>query len=295
MKTINMKRIFLCLIIGISYLTAHAQGIVVYKTDGTQIKVPYEQLDSIATYLADDNPVTPPDPSVQPVTVSDLEGVWEDGGQGFGNGYTMTFAGDQVTVEQEGEVAYQGAYTLSGNVVSFVMGGTTYRSAAGLAGGQSVLIMKEVYADEEEGTEQEELSFYLVKRGKTVSTKKEDIQGQWLWWMDFNTEDRSVRMSYKFEGDNFEIIIVPWGQRYTGTYTYENGIVTLTTTAGYTSREEGTGDGWGEGDLDPVTLEGNWKPLNQDRWYAPEGGPFFVVGDEAYCMLLMPSICKRKK
>ena len=31
-------------------MTANAQGVIVYKTDGTKIKVPYTQLDSIATY-----------------------------------------------------------------------------------------------------------------------------------------------------------------------------------------------------------------------------------------------------
>ena len=34
----------------INCMTANAQGVIVYKTDGTKIKVPYTQLDSIATY-----------------------------------------------------------------------------------------------------------------------------------------------------------------------------------------------------------------------------------------------------
>jgi formylglycine-generating enzyme required for sulfatase activity len=50
-----MKRkvIFAMLVLVISSLanlTASAQGVIVYKTDGTKIKVPYTQLDSIATY-----------------------------------------------------------------------------------------------------------------------------------------------------------------------------------------------------------------------------------------------------
>ena len=106
-------------------------------------------------------------------------------------------------------------------------------------------------------------------------------------------EDKTVRIAYKFDGDNFEIIIVPWGQRYTGTYTYGKGKVTLNTTAGYTSREPGTGDGWGEGDLDPVTLVGNWSTLNEDRWYNPTEGIFFAIGDEAFGVFLMPSFCTR--
>ena len=290
-----MKRVLSCLLLSASYLLANAQGIIVYKTDGTQIKVPYEQLDSIAAYAADDGPIIPPEPYVLPVTIQDLMySEWEDGGLGFNLGYSLIFTNDQVTVKQEGEMVYQGAYTLENNVVSFTMNGTTYKSIAGLAGGQSVLIMKEVYEDG-----QEMFAFAVVQKGKAINTKKEDIQGQWLWWFEYEVDEgvieRTIRVSYKFEGDNFDLIITPWGQRYTGTYTYENGIVHLNIQQGYTSREEGTGDGWGEGDLDPVTLEANWKPLYPEHWsFETMEGPFFVIGNEAFAALLMPSICTRK-
>lgn len=294
MKTMNMKRILACLLLSASYLLSNAQGIVVYKTDGTQMKIPCEQIDSITFYQSGGGPVIPVDPTVLPVTIQDLvTSEWEDGGLGFSNGYSLAFTADQVTVKQGDEVTYQGSYTLENNVVSFDINGTHYESMAGLAGGQSVLIMKEVDIDPDYGRN-ENLAFILVQKGKTINTKKEDIQGQWAWWFGNGAEeDKTVRIAYKFEGDNFEIIIVPWGQRYTGTYTYDKGVVTLNTTAGYTSREPGTGDGWGEGDLDPVTLEGNWSPLYEDRWYAPEGGLFFAIGNEAFGLFLMPSFCTR--
>lgn len=291
-----MKRIFSCLLLGASYLLANAQGIVVHKKDGSQIKVPIEQMDSIAFYDAEVGPVVPPDPNATPITVENLvASEWEDGGLGFSNGYTMTFTAEQVTVRQGEDVVYQGSYTLEDNVVSFVMNGTTYKSFAGLAGNGSVLIMKEVYEDGSEN-----LGCILVQKGKTVSTKKEDIQGQWIWWEEYADNEgndvRIVRLSYKFEGDSFEVIITPWGQRYTGTYTYENGIAKLSFQHGYTSREEGTGYGVGEGDLDPVTLECNWKPLFQEYWPMDSmEGLFFVVGDEACSILLMPCICNRKQ
>ena len=290
MSTMNLKRIFSCLLLGASYLLANAQGIVIYKTDGTQIKVPIEQLDNISFYEAES------DDSDTPITVDKLiSSEWEDGGLDLSNGYTMTFTADQVTVMQGENVAYQGSYTLENNVVSFVMGGVTYKSFAGLAGGGSVLIMKEVYDDGAEN-----LAFALVQKGKAINTKKEDIQGQWLWYDSYVDNDGNdvtiVRLSYKFEGDNFEVIITPWGQRYTGTYTYENGIAKLEFKNGYTSREEGTGYGVGEGDLDPVTLEGNWKPLYPEYWTMENmEGAFFAVGDEASAFLMMHVICKRKQ
>lgn len=289
MKTINSKRILSCLLLGASYLLSNAQGVIVYKTDGTKIKVPYEQLDSIGIYSADD--VTPPDPGTQTITVNDLTGEWEDGGLGFSMGCSLNIADSQMTLKsEEGEVIYQGGYTLQDNVMTFVIDGTTYKSAAGLAGGKSVLILKEVY---ENG--QENLAYIFVKKGMTITTKKEDIQGQWIWWFEMDEGEKEVRVSYKFDGNNFDMIIVAWGQRYTGTYTYENGIVRLNITTGYTSREEGTGYGWGEGDLNPVTLECDWKPLYQEYWsFNTMEGAFFVVGDEAYVLLLMPSICTKK-
>ncbi|MBQ7462624.1 MAG: hypothetical protein IJS63_10370 [Bacteroidaceae bacterium] len=36
--------------------------------------------------------------------------------------------------------------------------------------------MKEVYEDGSEG-----LAFILVEKGMNINTRKEDIQGQWLW------------------------------------------------------------------------------------------------------------------
>lgn len=55
-----MKRIakyaFLTALLCVNYTAANAQGVVVYKKDGTSIKVPYEQLDRIDTYNYDDEP-----------------------------------------------------------------------------------------------------------------------------------------------------------------------------------------------------------------------------------------------
>ena len=55
----SMLAVALC---ALNSMTLSAQGVIVYKTDGTKIKVPYTMLDSIATYTyeegqddADDN------------------------------------------------------------------------------------------------------------------------------------------------------------------------------------------------------------------------------------------------
>lgn len=61
-KSIFM-RLCLCLSVALFELPLMAQGVVVYKTDGTQVKFAYEEIDSIVTYNVDadvDDPVISP-------------------------------------------------------------------------------------------------------------------------------------------------------------------------------------------------------------------------------------------
>lgn len=56
MKKSMINRIFLLALVSMSYLLAGAQGVVVCKKDGTRIKVPYAELDSISTYNYEEDP-----------------------------------------------------------------------------------------------------------------------------------------------------------------------------------------------------------------------------------------------
>jgi hypothetical protein len=129
------------------------------------------------------------------------------------------------------------------------------------------------------------VSVILYKKGATIPAKLEDIQGDWRWYM--HGDKSYTRVAVQIKNNKMTLIIVPWGQRYDGTITYENGYIKLTVEAAYTSREEGTGEGWGEGDLNPETLEANWKTLNSDSWLYYEIGnmPFIANGSEAYGIL----------
>lgn len=57
MKQFRMlgRLLLLCLFCSFS-MTAFSQGVIVYKTDGTKVKFPYEQVDSIVTYNYDEDP-----------------------------------------------------------------------------------------------------------------------------------------------------------------------------------------------------------------------------------------------
>ena len=50
MKRIQLKIFLTSLFLAFGVLASYAQGVVVYKKDGTKVRVPYEMLDSISTY-----------------------------------------------------------------------------------------------------------------------------------------------------------------------------------------------------------------------------------------------------
>ena len=54
MKVPNIKHFLVCLIWSIGYQLTNAQGLTVHMTDGTNIKVPFEKLDSITTYITEE-------------------------------------------------------------------------------------------------------------------------------------------------------------------------------------------------------------------------------------------------
>ena len=65
MKKRNFMRLCLCLAVALFELPLMAQGVVVYKKDGTQVKFTYEEIDSIVTYnvgedVEENEPVAPP-------------------------------------------------------------------------------------------------------------------------------------------------------------------------------------------------------------------------------------------
>ena len=64
MRKRGLLRLCLCLVVALFELPLMAQGVVVYKKDGTHVKFAYEEIDSIVTYNVgenvEDEPVTPP-------------------------------------------------------------------------------------------------------------------------------------------------------------------------------------------------------------------------------------------
>lgn len=230
-------------------------------------------------------------PNSDAVTKSDLIGTWTSNSTDFV--YAATFTADDVTLTENGQQTFKGQYTVENGVVKFGVG---LESAPGLLYDKSVLIMKSISTDDR--GRKETLGMILFKQGKEINIPKEDIQGQWCWYSVF-INDEIIRTAIKFEGDNFELIITPWGERYVGTYVYSNGIIKLNVSDGYTSREEGTGNGELWGRLDPYTLEcDDWRTLYRENWHvdAVSHTPFVANGSEAYGFIAnIPTVLQKKR
>ena len=109
------------------------------------------------------------------------------------------------------------------------------------------------------------------------------IQGKWYWRM-FG-KGSGARAVVIVNGSNAEIIITPWGERYTGAITYEQGRIQMSNPTFYTSRYQDTEN--------PDV----WEHINEEHpedtpWRMPDGDyysaysyiimPFIVEGNTAY-------------
>ena len=245
---------------------------------------------------------------------NDLVGSWE---AKYESGRTVyTFTDKEVTIEdywiEEGrelkdDEVKKGSYTLKDGILTYVTTGKYYDQqqqkeveyqdtievVAKLLYNKTALALLSSMRNNQ--GDEYSVNQILYKKGATIPAKLEDIQGDWRWYM--HGDKSYTRVAVQIKDNNMTLIIVPWGQRYDGTITYQNGYISLTVTAAYTSREEGTGEGWGEGDLNPETLEATWTPLNRDSWMYYELGymPFIANGSEAYGILAnLPGVYIKK-
>ena len=291
-----MKKLTISIILSFVALLSFGQvqeRMVIEKKDGTKFKL---NVDDISRVVFEEFDID---------SKSDLIGVWESR---FERGRrVLTFTEEELTVEdyfidQEGKEVKDDkvqkiAYSLNNGILSYTITEKYYdqQQQKEVEWSESFeLVTKFLYeksvlallsATHYDQYNEYFLSEILYKKGATIPAKLEDIQGDWRWYM--HGDKSYTRVAVQIKDNNMTLIIVPWGQRYDGTITYQNGYISLTVTAAYTSREEGTGEGWGEGDLNPETLEATWTPLDRGSWMYYELGnmPFIANGNEAYGIL----------
>jgi len=227
------------------------------------------------------------------ITQVDLIGSWKSIDEGYQ--VSVSFTNDKMIFTENGQMIGEYAYTLKDGVVTIDMDQRQMVSVPCPLYGKSVLVFKAV----SEGTN-DHLAYILVKDGAQIPVTAKDIQGFWCWYEDTGTDlGEIIRVAIKLDGKNFEFTITPWGERYIGTYTYQNGLLRFNVTEALTSREEGTGFGEMWGRMDPKTLEcDSWAPLYEEHWHidAMSGNPFIVCGKEAYGIVAnIPCIFQIKK
>ncbi len=230
----------------------------------------------------DDNPATnqdttkEDDSSTNSITVDDLVGTWVIKGHDYTK--TCLFEKDSLKffpLYDNGKTETY-AYTLQGDQLTYGdREKTTWKLS--LIRDKAVLV---IYVQREDKSF--EFESFLYKNDKEINVASNELDGTWYWYM--YEETKEIRVALTLSGNNFDMIITAWGQRYKGTFQYQNGYLVCNTTEGYTSREENTGEGWGHEDLDPFTLEATWRHLDMDSWmtFPFNMMPFVPNGQEAY-------------
>lgn len=151
----------------------------------------------------------------------------------------------------------------------------------------AVLVMRQQIPEEEYSPAHEEV-YCLYREGKTITVNAADLQGEWQWYMLGDTSN--IRALISFDGNNYDLIITAWCERYKGTYTIDNGYLVLSATKFYRCEWEGRNESnprdaqWVETGLEDTTPE--WVSHRM---------PFFVNGNEAYAILAnLPALYVKK-
>lgn len=235
------------------------------------------------------------------LTASALVGTWTITGDDFSDKWiftTNTLTKDMIQYKTEGTYTVENG-TIAYNItkawnkdgeswverqVEEYEKATMYIQAKLIYDG-SVLIFNYVVEENPDDPHQntEDTSYFLFKVGGTISPDTKPLQGTWNWYR--HDSDKSyIRSRIIFNGNQFELIITPWSEKYEGTYTYRDGWITCNISATFSGRNE-QGEGWGEGGIDPATLTGTWYPFEDVRFKFGLSFPFVADGEFAYSIL----------
>lgn len=237
-----------------------------------------------------------------PDSTADLVGTWTSESEDFT--VTYVFTQDQMTINNGMSEEFSGSYTYKDGIVSYK---TTVREynpdtqkneekvvtvnlRPQLLYDKNALVLMEkldgqVTPSGEKIGEEYEIARVLYKQGRTLPLTARDIQGVWYLYLYGNKD--YIRTAVTLNGDRFNLIITPWSQRYTGTFTYSNGYVEFKPERCYSARGE-DGQGIGEGNLNPKTLEADWYEVEANPEFAPMAYrdglkmQFLPNGKEAY-------------
>ena len=128
---------------------------------------------------------------------------------------------------------------------------------------------------------------YLKKGGKLPNDKSE-LQGKWFSFESYKAGDMTISVAIKFDGDNIDLIVGPWSQRFICKYTYKDGVIASSGEVTFRTlwREDGCNDFNNE---DPWASE--WLPTYDPQQYTGNltdgfSFPFVVDGKKAYSLFV---------
>lgn len=138
-------------------------------------------------------------------------------------------------------------------------------------------------------TSYDEGATFYFKKGSKLPADKSELQGTWYWMEEsYKSDDRAVRVAVKFDGDNIDLIVCPWNQRFICKYTYKDGIVS--SSGEVTFRTLWRADGANE--LNPTNpYDSDWLPTYDPEQYTGNlsdgfSFPFIVNGKNAYSIFV---------
>ena len=188
-------------------------------------------------------------PNKETLSAKDLQGKWviiEDEGT-----KTLTFDEDTYVLSDVprggGATSYvYGNYTYKDGEITWtdvkeVNGDNTYvipvdnqytrKGKVSAMHSRSVLVIDEDVDPEQSRYKNDDSVIIYYKEGAKIPSDANDIQGKWNWMMRGHGDGTTVRASLEFKGSDFEYIITAWNERYTGTFTFQDGYLKLNYTA----------------------------------------------------------------
>ncbi len=234
-----------------------------------------------------DDPTPPPAPAPAAVTKADLIGAWDVWANGAP--FTYTFTDSKLTIKQtfqgQEQTLFDGAYTLENGRLSYVFNNENTSMDLEMIHNKTVMLAISIIpASQSYSGEEERQTSFAYRQGAQIPVTKADVQGKWYW--ESKAGFHGIRAVLKLEGDNFDLIITPWGERHTGTFTYQNGYLHFTTLHSYSSRYDNEEHMNGENPEATVWRDYDDPSVNSGSGVVPDPIDAFIPnGTAAYSTL----------
>lgn len=234
---------------------------------------------ALATMFAGCEKVEDTDESdnTNPPEASQLKGTWVMEGEDYSIRYIFE---DGVYTMQEGDLVISGSYSLSGNVLSMMVGDSMRNEVKVIMLYDNNVLVMRYHSEMGEGWGLADEFALLYRQNGVINASAESIQGKWYWY--YMGDETVIRSMLEISGNTFDFIIPIWRERMKGTIEYQNGMIKFRVTE-FLTREN-----LEEGNESLENLYLNWAEPGEDAYSTePTFGtyferPFVSNGTEAF-------------